>query len=320
MTFNNSLEKVEKELQNSGWTRGSFEQIVSGDVRNNSNSKRLFVLFVYFISFVRVTILLSTRHQSDFWNFFFGNFSKYLGEINDILMFWIAAYTTIMLSLQLVFSYHEYKQRLDILTDFRHLMSTSTTYKLNLRPENIQKLFLHLRLLTKMVPMYEWSFMFSAVPMCAYGVYIEYQVNPSLIPLVLLVFWFCSIFVMIHYIVRSVLMIVITVYLSATYLRMRFEEINSSLAECLMSKSTQNSSRQLIHFIQEHKKISAMVMRHNQTMKWIIFCVHYLFSGVTFLHVSHSLIQSLLFCRLRQSAATCWLMGSLSIPYLNTGS
>ena len=72
-----------------------------------------------------------------------------------------------------------------------------------------------------------------------------------------------------------------TVYLSCTYIKMRFNQLNEIMEEPLRAPSLGESKEIMWKFIRDHRQITKMVQEYNVSIRWVLFCVMYIFAIVS---------------------------------------
>lgn len=71
-----------------------------------------------------------------------------------------------------------------------------------------------------------------------------------------------------------------TFYLSCAYIKLRYEEVNEMKEDPLRARTLIESKEKMWTLIGDHRKITNLVRNYNKSIKWILFCVVYIFAIV----------------------------------------
>lgn len=85
-----------------------------------------------------------------------------------------------------------------------------------------------------------------------------------------------------YYFLPTMNMTIISFYLSATYITMRFNQLNDEKERLLNARTNTESEARLQKFITEFREIVNTLNNCNQCIKWILFCVVYIFTFVSY--------------------------------------
>ena len=90
----------------------------------------------------------------------------------------------------------------------------------------------------------------------------------------------------------------VSFYLSCTYVKMRYDQVNESVLE--FENGIESDEQKISFILQEFSEITKLVSEMNRSIKWILFAVIYIFSIVSFKSVDKLIIVSIVSIRYLQ--------------------
>lgn len=280
-----SIEHLNKYLLTSRIVSSGINDLADG----KRNLKRLratkFMIFTFNIILVRSSLYFIARFlNSDALLTLIGDYFAVLDLGGDILMFWYLAYSVLFLIYLPITYVAEANGHCDIITEFRNSHDGFVTLiSEHLSQQNFRSFKIRSKFATLFVPGLYVAINTVSFPMHVSGVYATYVVRENAAYALYNVFWLIVILFWLRFACYTFAMLASFMYLSAYYIKMRYEQVSAKIVDVLSRDFEDSELRAslLLDAIHEHNTISNIVPRHNHIAKWVLFGLNYVCSLIS---------------------------------------
>lgn len=280
-SFDPSIDRLAELMLRAGVIGGSLSEIAADSQNHKRHRLTKFLLCLYATICCRSVLYLVARiTKRDSILVLIGDYFSTLNFGGDIVLFWMGSYSFLAFSWALIVCRAELRHRLDIMTDFRNSNGTSLVAK-HLSQANLRELKIRTKLCTMFIKSFRYGIFICGYPIHLYGIYVTHKATENYWYTCYTLVWFAVFMVWLRYICDLVSSLIVVLYLSAMYLKTRYEQVNDSISKILMLNHDYDSGYQLQlvwRVIKEHKAISDLVPRHDYVAKWILFGLNYVCS------------------------------------------
>ena len=200
-------------------------------------------------------------------------------------------FTVFFLYFYLIFSFY---RLVFLLSEYRNNHAIFTTFhpdhhsNLKLSSKNLQKLILHTKVLITVHGIVIPAITISVMTLNVFGIYYAgvevLDANYSLVKTsAIFTYWFMNFswtWIWLYNTASMFTMTFTTFYLSCTYIKLRYEQVNEMKEDPLRACTLAESKEKMWSFIRDHRQITNLVRNFNKSVKWILFCVVYIFAVV----------------------------------------
>ena len=237
-----------------------------------------FMILLCMLRSMLVLLLLKLKIDPQFLA---ADYLQAIGVSRSIIHIWWITYSMAMLVFRCVIRYYESSGRLNFITDLYYLKKEPSESRLKLTGKNIQKLRFLARFLNLLVRVFTIGIFSSVMILHIFAFYRTCkQSNGQFCTsshLIWYIFWLFQAVLWLAYVVWDFTLIFSTYSLAAVHILMRFLQLNERSEEPLWAPTVQRSRQLIWKFIQEHEEITKLVNVYNRPIRWILFCVQYIF-------------------------------------------
>lgn len=271
-----AVSRIEQVLIDNFMITSDFESIACGTINWKRYKMAHLVNCILYITFLRA-LLYFVYYKDPAWQDLLGDYCWSLGVGGDFLQFWLLAFSVFGLCLRLVLIEHERLNKLDFVSDL------AIFKRPNMRIEQTTltaKNFVRFKILSQsalgLMRGFRVFIYSTVIPIHTLGAIKAYEQRQSLPLLAYYCFWLVMLLIWLHYACLATTCPPCMYYLAATYIKMRYKQLNKSAKQLLVVSDYLQGSNQLLQFIREHDEITQRVFNYNRPVKYILFCFDYM--------------------------------------------
>ena len=270
-----SIVKIEKDLKSTLLISGTFEEIATKSFNKRKSLKRyawLLTAFLNFIGLIRSSLVLI---KVDF--FLKLDYLQVVGIEGIVIHLMWVAYMVTLIIFRTVFLYYESIGKLDFITHFRHLKDQKTVHKMKLDESNLKTFKAMTRIVWIMARILTFGITSTVLVVETLTFYLSCRENCE--NLTGYIIWYVVAYFGLNFAPTYYTYIFCTYFVAAVYIMMRYDQLNHKVDWTLRVWSVAESRHLMWQFIKEHYEITALVEVYNQPIRWILFCVQFIFQG-----------------------------------------
>ena len=215
---------------------------------------------------------------------FLGDYVTHLGNPGRIIHIWWIIFSISGLFFRTIFLHSEYSGNHVIFTEFQ----PNNHRNLKLTSSNLKQLICRCKVLMIGHKMFLSTMTPSIMSLHVFAIYYASSViaaNYSAInSIVIFAYWSFNFSWAFFWVIDGCDTFIITfstIYLCCEYIKMRYNQLNEISEGPLRAQTLAGSRETLIALINGHNDVTKIVRKFNESIKWILFCVVYVFAIVS---------------------------------------
>ena len=217
---------------------------------------------------------------------FLGDYLSHIGNPGRIIHIWWIIFSISGIFFRIIFLLSEHSGNHVIFTEFE----PNNHRNLKLASSNLKQLICRCKVLMIGHKVYISTMTPSVASLHVFAIYYASPVivaNYSAINSILIfAYWSFNFFWLYFWVIDACDTFIITFstfYLCCEYIKMRYNQLNEISEGPLRAQTLAGSREQLIALINGHNEVTKIVREFNKSIKWILFCIVYIFAIVSYL-------------------------------------